>query len=115
MAASKPQSTLSRNWAASLEQMNKGETGQSNGEKQRARRKSSRLLTPQLRAAACVRSVLEDQDKLLIECENGRAYKCPDRSVSLVIKLDKIEPTSFEGDYDHTNDCIRISSDLPRR
>jgi SnoaL-like domain len=33
MAASKPQSTLSRSWAASLEQMNKGETGQSNGEK----------------------------------------------------------------------------------
>jgi hypothetical protein len=28
----------------------------------------------------------------LIECENGRAYKCPDHSVSLVIKLDKIEP-----------------------
>ena len=55
---------LSRSWAASLEQMNKGETGQSNGEKQRARRKSSRLLTPQQRAAACVRSVLEDQAKL---------------------------------------------------
>jgi hypothetical protein len=37
MAASKPQSTLSRNWAASLEQMNKGETGQSNGEKNNER------------------------------------------------------------------------------
>jgi hypothetical protein len=77
--------------------------------------KSSRLLTPQLHAAACVRSVLEDQAKLLIECENSSAYKCPDHSVSLVIKLDKIEPASFEGAYDHTNDCIRISSDLPRR
>jgi hypothetical protein len=43
------------------------------------------------------------------------AYKCPDHSVSLIIKLDKIEPASFEGAYDHTNDCIRISSDLPRR
>jgi hypothetical protein len=37
MAASKPQSTLSRSWAASLEQMNKGETGQSNGEKNNER------------------------------------------------------------------------------
>jgi hypothetical protein len=72
-------------------------------------------LLPMRSPIACVRSVLEDQDKLLIECENGSAYKCPDRSVSLVIKLDKIEPTSFERAYDHTNDCIRISSDLPRR
>ena len=87
MAASKPQSTLAVVGRLSLEQMNKGETSQSNGEKQRARRKSSRLLTPQLRAAACVRSVLEDQAKLLIECENGSAYKCPDHSVSLVIKI----------------------------
>jgi hypothetical protein len=39
MTASKPQSTLSRSWAASLEQMNKGETGESNGEKQQARKK----------------------------------------------------------------------------
>jgi hypothetical protein len=54
------------------------------------------------------------QAKLLIEFENGSAYKCPDHSVPLVVKIDKIEPASFEGAYDHTNDCIRISSDLPR-
>ena len=40
---------------------------------------------------------MEDQAKLFVECENGNAYKCPDHSVSLVIKLDKIEPASFEG------------------
>jgi hypothetical protein len=40
---------------------------------------------PQRQAAARIRSVLEDQTKLLIECENDSAYKCPGRSVSFVV------------------------------
>jgi hypothetical protein len=51
--------------------MNKGETGQSNGEKTTSAKKNSRLLTPQLRAAACVRSVLEDQAKLLLSVKTA--------------------------------------------
>jgi hypothetical protein len=95
--------------------MNKGETGQSNGEKTTNAKEKFKTVDATT-ARRCLRSVgFRGSSQAFIECENGSAYKCPDHSVSLVIKLDKIEPASFEGAYDHTNDCIRISSDLPRR
>ena len=43
------------------------------------------IAPPQLPAAARIRSVLEDQTKLLIECQNDSAYKWPDHSVSFVM------------------------------
>jgi hypothetical protein len=56
MAASKPQSTLSRSWAASLEQMNKGETGQSKGEKTTSAKKKFKTVDATT-ARRCLRSV----------------------------------------------------------
>jgi hypothetical protein len=47
---------LSRSWAASLEQMNKGETGQSNGEKTTSAKKKFKTVDATT-ARRCLRSV----------------------------------------------------------
>jgi len=95
MAASKPQSTLAVVGRLSLEQMNKGDTV--GATEKNSEREEKFKTVDATTARRCLRSVgFRGSSQALIECENGSAYKCSDHSVSLVIKLDKIEPASFE-------------------
>jgi len=87
---------LSRSWAAFA---GANEQGRDKSEQRRktASAKKKFKTVDATTARRCLRSVgFRGSSQALIECENGSAYKCSDHSVSLVIKLDKIEPASFE-------------------
>ena len=78
MAASKPQSTLAVVGRLSLEQMNKGETGQSNGEKTTSAKKKFKTADEYIKGSKIPE--LEDQ-----EC--SERYWCSADQVILPLEL----------------------------